>query len=176
MKTLTKLLILAILVSGCTANRYLLTDKGKDNRFLIDLIKESSKTGKIGKKPIIVVDGVPKRFDYELKSKRLQFSKNDIENIDILKKDIGIKIYGDFAKEGVLVLTTKSKPDKPAETFDNSKVLILLEDKEISKSEMEKMDPKDIESLEVIKDKDKVRQYTTENYDGVIIIHKKKKE
>jgi hypothetical protein len=47
----------------------------------------------------------------------------------------------------------------------------LLEDKEISESEMKKIDPNDINLINVIKDKEKVKQYTSENYDGVIIIH-----
>ena len=40
---------------------------------------------------------------------------------------------------------------------------------------MEKISPDDIESIDVIKGKEKIKEYTQENYDGVIIIHMKKK-
>jgi hypothetical protein len=116
MKTIIKLSILVLLISGCSSNRYLLTDKGKDKRFLIETIKEYSKKGKISKKPIIVVNGVPNRFDYELKNKKLQLSKADIKKIESLKNDVGIRIYGDYAKGGVLVVTTNSYVSKELTT------------------------------------------------------------
>ena len=163
------------MISGCSSNRYLLTDKGNDKRFLIETINEYSKKGKISKKPIIVVDGVPNRFDHELKEKRIDLSKNDIKKIESLKKDVGIRIYGDYAKGGVLILTTKSYEKKETNYVDKNKVLFLVEDIPVSESEVKKIDPKDIESIDVIKDKEKVKQYTSENYVGVVIIHMKKK-
>lgn len=176
MKTLYRLLILMFLISGCTGNRYLLSDKGKDKRFLLEAIKEASKTGEMSQKPMIIVDGIPYRYDKELKNKRLQLTKNDIKQIDRVKKEVGIKIYGDDAKEGLLLITTKSNSNKDSKSVDKSKVLILLEDREISKSEMDKINPNDVESVDVIKDKEKVKQYTSESYDGVVIIHMKNKE
>jgi hypothetical protein len=174
MKTISILLFSIFLLSSCSFNRYLLTDKGKDSKFLINTIKKSSNTGEIDRKPIIVVDGTPYRYDYELKSKGLQISKNEIEKIEILKKDVGIKIYGDNAKDGVILLTTKSGSNNDNKSYDNSKVLILLENKKISQTEMEAINPNDVESIDVIKDKKNVKEYTSEDYDGVIIIHMKK--
>jgi hypothetical protein len=174
MKTISILLISIFLLNSCSFNRYLLTDKGKDSKFLINTIKKSSGSGEIDRKPIIVVDGTPYRYDYELKTKRLQISKSEIKDLEILKKDVGVKIYGDNAKNGVIILTTRSGSNNDNKSFDNSKVLVLLENKEISNSEMEAINPNDIESVVVIKDKETVKKYTSENYDGVIIIHIKK--
>jgi hypothetical protein len=174
MKTISILLISIFLLNSCSSNRYLLTDKGKDSKFLVKTIKKSSNSGEIARKPIIVVDGTPYRYDHELKTKGLQISKNEIKDLVILKKDAGVEIYGDNAKDGVILLTTKSGSDNDNKSFDNSKVLVLLEDKAISKSEMEAINPKDIESIEVIKDKVKAKKYTSEDYDGIIIIHMKK--
>lgn len=113
-KPLLKFLIVCfwagIALSGCTENRYLLADKGKDKRFLIDVIKEVSAKGEISKKPMIVVDFVPYRYDVELKNKRLQLTKNDIREISTLKRDIGIETYGEAANGGVLIIKTKSNP------------------------------------------------------------------
>lgn len=174
MKTMYKVLTLVILLSGCVSNRYLLTDNGKDSKFLIEKIKEAQRTGDISKKPIIVVDGIPHRFDKELKQNRLQLAKKDIKQVDVLKKEMGLKIYGEAAKDGVLLITTKASAKQGSEPIVSTKVLILLEDREISKSEMDKINPNDIESIDVIKDSDKVKQYTTGDYDGVVIIHMKK--
>ena len=169
------LLIASILFCGCSSSRYLLTDKGKGKTFLIDSIKELAKKGEISKKPLVVVDGIPYRFDKELKDKRLQLSKEDIKQVDRLKENVGMKIYGDYAKGGVLLITTKSYSIKKPQSLENSKILILLDDKVISKSEMDKINANEIESIDVVSDKEKVKQYTSENYDGVVVIHTKKK-
>jgi hypothetical protein len=174
MKKITVISLMMFLLTGCSYNRYLLTDKGRDKKFLIQTIKNSSNTGEIQKKPIIVLDGKPYRYNYELKSQKLQISKNDIQKIEVLKKKVGIEIYGDYARDGVIVLTTKTNSIKDSNTTGNSKVLILLEDKKISRNEMESINPDDIDSIEVLKNTDKIKEYTAEDYDGVIIIHMKK--
>ena len=174
MKTISILLISMFILSSCSSNRYLLTDKGKDSKFLINTIKKSSASGEVKRKPIIVIDGKPYRYDYELKTEGLQISKKDIKQIDILKKDVGVEIYGEYAKDGVIIVTTKSSSSNDSKPYNDSKVLILLENKEISQSEMEAIDPNDVESIEVIKNKEKVKSFTSEDYDGVVIIHMKK--
>jgi len=165
-----------LILSGCSGSRYLLTDSGRDKRFLINKIRESSRLGETQKKPIIVLDGKPYRYDFELKNQRLQIARNDIKSIDILKDDVGTRIYGDFAKDGVLIVTTKKGSDNKPRSLDDSKVLIMLEDRVISKSEMEAIDPNDIQAIDIYKDRETVRKYTSEEYDGVVIIHLKKKE
>jgi hypothetical protein len=176
MKVIFVLSALVFLFTGCASNRYLLNDKGEDSRFLINMIKKSSQSGQIQSKPIIVVDGKPYRYDYELKSNKLPVSRSDIQQIDILKKDAAIKVYGEYAHDGVILLTTKSgtNEEKKSFDFDNRKVLILLEEKIITQDEMNALNANDIESIEVIKNKDKITEYTSGNFDGVILIHLKK--
>ncbi|MBN2814343.1 MAG: hypothetical protein JXQ80_09715 [Bacteroidales bacterium] len=172
-KTTIKLFLAILIFGSCTANRYLLTDKGADRKFLINIIKESSKYGEIQKKPVIVVNGTPYRYDNELKNNGLQVSKKEIKNVEVLKKEVGIGIYGESAKDGVLLLTTRSTNIKDSAVSDTTRLLILLGDQEITESEMEKINPLDVESIEVIKDRHKMDQYTREDYDGVIIIRLK---
>ncbi|OFX87834.1 MAG: hypothetical protein A2W99_16090 [Bacteroidetes bacterium GWF2_33_16] len=167
---------------SCSSKRYLLTDSNKDKSFLVNKLKEEKSKGLISKKPIIVVDGVPYRFDYELKDSSLDISKSEIKKIEILEREIGIRIYGDFAKDGVVVITTnkqvdqseRKSEDKPKKSLEESKVLYLLGDKIITKKDLDSLDPDDIESIEVIKNKEAIKKYTSEDYDGVIIINLKK--
>lgn len=176
MKKITLLLILAFLINSCSSNRYLLTDKGNEKNYLSKTIKEKSKSGEISTKPLIVVDGVPYRHNMELKNKKLDLSKDEISTINVLKHDAGIAIYGHYADGGVLIITTKSYAAAHSESIDKKNILFLLGDKSISNSEVEKISPDDIESIDVIKDKEKIKKFTQENYDGVIIIHLKKKD
>jgi len=56
-------------------NRYLLTDDGTNEEYLIGVIKELAKDGQISKKPIIVVDLTPHIFKENIREYRLPISK-----------------------------------------------------------------------------------------------------
>jgi hypothetical protein len=70
-----------------------------------------------------------------------------------------------------LVITTKNGGSEEK----SQNVLYFLDDKQISKAEMETLDASKIESIDVLKDKDKVLKYTDKEVDGVIIIHTQSK-
>ncbi|WP_283636848.1 hypothetical protein [Aquaticitalea lipolytica] len=248
MKLISAAILIGLILSSCSSNRYLLTDINEDKEFLSKKIKEYKNTEGISNKPLIVVDGKPYRYDHELKDKRLELSKSDIKKIDVLKKDVGVRIYGEFAEGGVLLITTtdykneekgKSQkkenikettlndiiksgkiliiidgneadreafdkinpddiesvdvlkreaanelyPEKDLDgviyvntktSFSDSNVLFLVDGKEIPKEDLEKINPNDIHTITVIKDKEEQRKYTNKEYDGVVIIIMKK--
>ncbi len=248
MRTSIILLLFSLALLSCSTNRYLLSDNNDDKEFLSKKINEFKKTEGITGKPLIVIDGKPYRYNHELKNKRLELSKSDIEKIDVLKKDVGIRIYGEFAEGGVLLITTKdykneekgksqkkenikettlndiiksgkiliivdgneaSKetldkinpdniesvdvlrreaanelyPDKDLDgviyvntkaSFSDSNVLFLVDGKEIPKEDLEKINPNDIHTVTVIKDKEEQKKYTNKEYDGIVIIVMKK--
>jgi L-asparaginase/Glu-tRNA(Gln) amidotransferase subunit D len=58
--------------------------------------------------------------------------------------------------------------------LNESNVLILLDGKEITKEETKNLDTNNIDSIEVIKNKESIKIYTDKAYDGIIIIHLKK--
>src|SRR5690606_30781913 len=61
-------------------------------------------TNENGKQPLIVVDGKEMPTDYSLNT----VDPNNIESITVLKDEAGTTLYGDKAKDGVLIVTTKS--------------------------------------------------------------------
>jgi len=89
-----------------------------------------------------------------------------------LSKDseTAINIYGDSAKGGVLLITTNNIQEKSAKIIDDSKVLILVGGKKFSKEELGKLNPDDLETIEVIKEAAVVKKITKDNCDGVVII------
>jgi hypothetical protein len=182
MKQLIKIIILSILLSNCSSSRYVLNDLSKnDRRFLITEIKKAKAINKISSsKPIIVVDGKPHRFNYELKENKLELSKVDIKNIEILKHDVGIKMFGDFAKNGVFIITTKEHKkdyeDKKEEklSLDNANILFLVDAKVVTKEYVTSIDPNMIETITVLKGEAAKKLYPDRNLDGVIIIVLKK--
>jgi len=182
MKNFFILILSLFFLGSCSSGRYLLVGNKEDESFLVNKMKEERSKDLISKKPIIVLDGVPYRYDYELKDSTLNISKSEIKQIEILEREVGIKIYGDFANDGVVVITTnrlQNQPENKVErkakkSLEESKVLYLLGDKIITKKDLDTLDPDDIESIEVIKNKEMIKKYTSGDYDGVIIISLKK--
>lgn len=70
--------------------------------------------------------------------------------------------------------TSEGNSDGKGASAANSNELVFLDGKEISKEEMNKLDPSEIGSMNVVKDKAVIKSYTTGTYDGVILIHSKK--
>jgi hypothetical protein len=83
-------------------------DKDQNKNFLIEYIDNLAKEKKITKHPIIILDGEQYRYDGELKKNKLPILKNDIIKIDLLKNEAAQKVFGESAKNGVLLITTKS--------------------------------------------------------------------
>lgn len=174
MKYISLIFCFLMMFASCSTNRYLLSDKGHDRYFLQQRIDESAKTGMISKTPMLVIDGHPYRFDVELKKQKLNLWRNNIAQIDILKIQISVNIYGEPGKKGVVLITTStSRGDR----VDNSKdhILVLLEGNKISQEDMKKIDPLDIDSIDIVKTRSEIQKYTTDAYDGVIVIKLKKK-
>lgn len=180
MRLFFKLLLLLVLFSSCSTNRYLLKDENKkDSKFLIRQIKEAKTNGELtSNKPIIVVDGKPNRYNFELKENKLDLYKSDIEKIDVLKNDVGIRIYGEFAKEGVMLITTKSL-DKEVETsltslVKNRNVLIFLDGNEATDEDLQKVDPNNVDTVEVLKKEAAKKLFPDKDLDDLIYIKTKK--
>ncbi len=94
------------------------------------------------------------------------------------------RIKPDFSKEMVIQTGritvgidsdgTKTIASDPS--FLSSPPLFVVDGKEITKSEMEKIDPDKIESIDVIKNKEFTKKYGEKGKDGVVLITLKKDE
>lgn len=93
---------------------------------------------------------------------------DSIESIDVLKTDRTIVIRTKaFARKNA----TEAKV-QVATGSDN--VLYILDERAISKDEMNKIESTQIQSVNVIKGKEQIKKYTQGDYDGVVVITSKK--
>jgi len=175
-------MVVTFTLSNCTSNRYVLSDSNSDKDFLKEQIKKFKKTEGISNKPILVIDGKPYRYDYELKEKSLEISKSDIKEISILKREPAIKIYGDFAKGGVLLITlnksSEKKLDKEMEAslsdlVKNGKVIFFVNGIETSMEDIQKIDPNTVDELTVVKGESTKELFPDRDLDGIIYIKTK---
>lgn len=86
--------------------RYLMADQGIQKFYLIDFIKESQESGKLGKIPMLIVDGKPFTYHYKELNEKIEISKNDIKRIEILESEKSIPLYGNAGKYGVVQVYT----------------------------------------------------------------------
>lgn len=169
-KNLLLVSFILFLLSGCISSRYYLQDKGKDRYFLTRIIRHGMKNGNITLTPVLVIDGRPYRYQVELKQDKLNLYRYTIKSIDVLKKKKAVEIYGKEGERGVLIISTVN------DGIDNNKEpMIVIDGKTSTMEEMQKLNPMDIESIEILKSKDTVQLFTNEPNQGVIVIHLKKK-
>ena len=181
MRLFIGILIVAFTLLSCTSNRYVLSDSNNDKDFLKEEIKKLKKTEGISNTPLLVIDGVPYRYDIELKEKPLNFSKSDIEKISVLKREPATKIYGDSAKDGVILITLKKIEDNSldkeakelAELVKNGKALFFVNGIETSLEDVMKIDPNSVEELTILKDEAAKKMFPDRNLDGIIYIKTK---
>ena len=69
---------------------------------------------------------------------------------------------------------TDKKATNKTEKITDKNILYIVDGKEISSKDINKIDTKDIQSITVYKDKKEIKKFTDKDYDGVIIITMKK--
>ncbi len=131
--------------------------------------------------PIYIVDGImlPKGKDIQ------HIDPTSIKEVNILKDAKAIALYGDKAKNGVVLVKTKEKyvaDDSVSITaskivlsnIKDIKSLIIVDGLETSKEKLSAIDPNFIKSISILKDKSATTLYGEKGKDGVIIVTTKK--
>lgn len=151
-----------------------------------------------GKHPLYIVD---EEIISEAEIQKI--NAEDIESISVLKNNSAIGMYGDKGKDGVILITTKKSnrdvlsigtgtmdslrgdvknlikrtQENSSQNLDQileNPPLIIVDGEKMSKDfELNSIDPHDIQSMSVLKDKSAIEIYGDEGKNGVIIITKK---
>ena len=141
------------------------TENSKDEKFYIKIKEEA--------KPDIYVDG--KKFDFPVG----MIDTNAIESVTVLKNQVALKKYN--SKNGVVLIVTKKNILKGNEiqlnetkrNAEKETAMIIINGKNSSKEELDKLSPDEIIDIEILKDKKKtLKNYKTSK--PVIIISTKK--
>ncbi|WP_138994660.1 M56 family metallopeptidase [Larkinella sp. C7] len=104
------------------------------------------------KKPLFIVDGEKLAKTESLNS---SLKQNDIQSINVLKGESATTLYGDEGKNGVIQVKTKQKAmsdniqqvTQPG--FGNQPIDFMLDDKTITREEFQKLNPRNLKSVEV---------------------------
>ncbi|WP_321316884.1 TonB-dependent receptor plug domain-containing protein [Labilibaculum sp.] len=129
------------------------------------------------KQPLIILDGEKITSD-----QMDQMSPDDIASISVLKDEASKALYGEEAKNGVIVITCKSNNQKNNSSaklkFGNTgnPPLYILDGIKTPVEAVSRINPDDIESMNVLKGKDAVMKYGESAQYGAIEINSKGSE
>ena len=136
---------------------------------------------------VVFVDGIEK--DAEVIK---QIDSKDISEVRVYKGEKAMAHYGEKGKDGVIVITTKnavsksgSKSDSYEKTGTVETIVVNVSDKNANplyvidgivqeKANLDKIDPKTIATIDVLKGEAATRLYGDKGRDGVIVITLKK--
>ena len=119
--------------------------------------------------PYVILDGVPLAD-----GKMDQVKPDDIESISVLKDKSATALYGEKGKNGVILITSKKKGIQFRTVDDNkNEPIYLVDGVETSSAAVKNIDPNRIESINVLKGDNAVKNYGEKGRDGVIMIHLK---
>ncbi len=97
-----------VLWSACVSNRYKIEGEGGEQWLLKEYIGLMMEQGKLGNKPLVVVDGISYRYDYELKNASLKLHTKDIVSLRAIRDEKFIANFDSLATDGILFITTKA--------------------------------------------------------------------
>lgn len=155
--------------TGCCVNKHLAVDEQR----LSDYLNEEKNNEKLADEPLLIIDGYP----YEsngLNKKEYNLSMDEVDSIHILEKNgVAMDIYGEKAKDGVLLITTSRFERKFLNKALSGKTLFLFDGDEINLKQLVELETDAMKSILIIKDKKDIANYTTEDYDSVVLIESK---
>lgn len=166
-------IVLAFITLNSFSQDYLLADKNSDKTSVADFIKKAIDQKKLKENPVVVVNNkVLKKSELN----QFNFLKSDILNMSIIAMDNTqmTAIYGEQSLNGVLLIDIKPNLENEQKTVPKNNILYFLNDTPITYKELSKINPNKIDSVKVIKNKVDIAKYSTQNYDGVIIVYPKK--
>lgn len=102
------LILSSVITFGCSKPQAFVLNDTKENKyFVLELINHSFEENQIGKSPLIVINGVPFKYDKTEDTIVLPFKKSDIINLDFLNKNSSRIIYNDKETDGAIIITAK---------------------------------------------------------------------
>ncbi|MDO6439293.1 TonB-dependent receptor plug domain-containing protein [Cyclobacterium sp. 1_MG-2023] len=132
-----------------------------------DIKKKLEITIKNNDNPDVYIDG--KKYDHAIVE---LLDTDKIATISVLKDEQALKRYN--APNGVILIETKSKKEDQVKirfkdgNNNETQPLIIIDGIKAEKGDMEKLDPIDIASVEVLKGENAMKKYNAPN--GVVII------
>lgn len=108
------LLSLSVITIGCSKPKaFVLNDSKENNYFVLEFINKVFKENQIAKSPLIVIDGVPFKYDKNKDTIILPLKKSDIIGLNFLNENSSRIIYNEKENDGAIIITTRIQTKTP---------------------------------------------------------------
>lgn len=108
------LLFLSVIIIGCSKPKvFLLNDTGKNRYYVSEFMTTAFEENQIKTAPIIIIDGIPFRYDKNKDTIILPFKKLDITSLNFLNQNSSRIIYNEKENDGAIIITTKIQIQNP---------------------------------------------------------------
>lgn len=104
------LLVSSTIILGCSKPQaFVLNDTKENNYFILKLVNQAFKENQIDRSPLIVINGIPFKYDKKQDTIILPLKKSDIISLDFLNKNSSRIIYNEKQNGGAIIITTRIK-------------------------------------------------------------------
>lgn len=166
-----KIVILIILTITCNSYSQISSFEEKTNSFINEFLNQKKYSDDFGPHPLLVIDGRP--ILKENLPEFIRLKPENIEDLNSISKSSGTGevIWGENARDGVLMIRTKLVKHSESTDAENSNVLFILDNKIITKEQAHAIDAgKDIQTATVYKNSNKFVVMNNEEFDGIIVL------
>lgn len=113
MKRALLLLSSTLLIACSKPKAFILNDTKENKYFALELINNAFEENQIDKCPLIVINGIPFKYNKEQDTILLPLKRSEIISLDFLNINSSRIVYNDKENDGAVIITTKSKTKSP---------------------------------------------------------------
>jgi hypothetical protein len=101
------LILSSAIIFGCSHPKaFVLEDKKENKNFVLNFVNDVFEKNLIGKTPLIVIDGIPFKYNKDQDTILLPLKKSDIKSLDFLNQNSSRIIYNEKENDGAILITT----------------------------------------------------------------------
>lgn len=104
------LVVYSIIALGCSNHQtFILNDTEANKYFVSESIYDAIKENQIDKSPLIVINGIPFKYNKKQDTILLPLKKSDILNLEFLNQNSSRIIYNEKENAGAIIITARIK-------------------------------------------------------------------
>jgi len=104
------LILLSLLAVGCSNPKvFILNEKEESKYFVQQLVGTAFEKDLIGESPLIVINGIPFKYNKKQDTILLPLKKLDIITLDFINKNSSRIIYNEKENDGAIIITSKNQ-------------------------------------------------------------------
>ncbi|MCR4032822.1 MULTISPECIES: hypothetical protein [Flavobacterium] len=108
------LILFALIAIGCSKPKtFLLNDNEKNKYYVSEFVNTVFEKDLIESSPLIVINGIPFKYNKSKDTILLPLKKSDIFSLDFVNKNSSRIIYNEKENDGAIIITCKIQTQNP---------------------------------------------------------------